>query len=64
MKEMQNILQNYILNHDKQRRYVSVLTALSILVSFIVPFSLMENAESKSGQLVCSAYEHTHSQDC
>lgn len=54
MKELQNVVTTYLLDREKHKKYLAVLTALSILVSFVVPFILMRPADSmtkKSGIL-------------
>ncbi len=50
------------LKHHK--RYLAMLTALSMLVTFIVPLILVEPADSMSGILICGKYEHTHNAEC
>ena len=50
------------LKHHK--RYLAMLTALSMLVTFIVPLILIEPADSMSGILICGKYEHTHNAEC
>ncbi len=46
MKELQNVVTTYLLDREKHKKYLAVLTALSILVSFVVPFILMRPADS------------------
>ncbi len=46
MRELQSILNNYISNTEKQKRHLAVLVTLSLLVSFIVPYILVEPADS------------------
>ena len=41
-----------------------MLTALSMLVTFIVPLILIEPADSMSGKLICNMVEHVHNDDC
>lgn len=50
------------LKHHK--RYLAMLTALSMLVTFIVPLILMEPADSMTGILVCNKTVHTHNAEC
>ena len=50
------------LKHHK--RYLAMLTALSMLVTFIVPLILMEPADSMSGILICGKTEHIHDDSC
>lgn len=50
------------LKHHK--RYVAMLTALSLLVSFVVPLILIEPADSMTGILVCNKAVHTHNAEC
>ncbi len=46
MRELQSILNNYISNTEKQKRHLAILVTLSLLVSFIVPYILVEPADS------------------
>ncbi len=46
MRELQSILNNYISNTEKQKRHLAILVTLSLLVSFIVPYVLVEPADS------------------
>ncbi len=46
MKDFQNTIQYYLLNHEKQKKYLAVVLALSMLVTFIVPLILTQSAES------------------
>jgi len=46
VRELQSILNNYISNTEKQKRHLAVLVTLSLLVSFIVPYILVEPADS------------------
>ena len=50
------------LKHHK--RYLAMLTALSMLVTFIVPLILVEPADSMTGILVCNKTVHTHNAEC
>lgn len=49
MKELQKTVESYITNRHKQKKYLAVLTALSIMISFVVPFTLIEPAISTTG---------------
>lgn len=46
MKDIQNVVNSYLLNHEKQKKYLAVVLALSMLVTFIVPLILTQSAES------------------
>lgn len=46
MKRFQSIIQKYITNHQKHKKYLAAVLALSILVSFAVPISLIMPAVS------------------
>lgn len=46
MKRFQSIIQKYITNHQKHKKYLAAVLALSILVSFAVPVSLIMPAVS------------------
>ncbi len=46
MKDFQHIIGKYLSNHEKHKKYLAVLLALSMLVSFAVPFSLIQPADS------------------
>ncbi|MDE6849321.1 MAG: hypothetical protein K2J44_08260 [Ruminococcus sp.] len=46
MKRFQSIIQKYITNHQKHKKYLAAVLALSILVSFAVPLSLIMPAIS------------------
>ena len=46
MKDFRHMINNYLLDHKKQKKYLAVVLALSILVTFAVPLSLMQPAES------------------
>ena len=64
MKELQNFVYRHMdaLRHHK--RYLAMLTALSMLVTFIVPLILIEPADSMSGILICGKTEHIHDDSC
>ena len=64
MKELQNIVYKHFDSLKQKKKYLAVLIALSMLVSFMVPLILMEPADSKTGVLTCSKAEHTHSNEC
>ncbi|MBQ7131581.1 MAG: Cna B-type domain-containing protein [Oscillospiraceae bacterium] len=46
MKEVRGVIENYILNHDRNKRLLALFLALAILVSFAVPASLIQPANS------------------
>lgn len=46
MKRFQSIIQKYITNHQKHKKYLAAVLALSVLVSFAVPISLIMPAVS------------------
>ncbi|MGN0580961.1 MAG: glycoside hydrolase family 9 protein [Ruminococcus sp.] len=46
MKSFQSIIQKYLKNHKNHKKYIAVVLSLSILVSFVVPLSLMMPATS------------------
>ncbi|MBQ4534607.1 MAG: hypothetical protein IJA18_05345, partial [Ruminococcus sp.] len=50
MKELQNIIHRHFEDHKQKKRYLAVLIALSMLVSFMVPLILMEPADSMTKQ--------------
>ncbi len=50
MKELQYILNKYLLNKGKQKKYLAFVLALSMLVSFAVPLSLIQPADSMTIQ--------------
>ena len=64
MKEFQTVVQELLHNHERQRRYIALLTALCMVMAFTVSVILIEPAESMTGQLVCGMTEHIHSEDC
>ncbi len=49
MKELQRIVESYMTDYNKHKKYLAVLTALSILISFTVSFTLIEPAISTTG---------------
>lgn len=50
MKELQNIIHRHFEDPKQKKRYLAVLIALSMLVSFMVPLILMEPADSMTKQ--------------
>ncbi len=50
MKELQNFVYKYMDSLKHHKRYLAMLTALSMLVTFIVPLILMEPADSMTKQ--------------
>lgn len=50
MKRFQFIIQKYITNHQKHKKYLAAVLALSVLVSFAVPLSLIMPAVSMTYQ--------------
>lgn len=46
MKDFQFVIQNFLKNHEKHKKYIALLTVLSLVVSFAVPFSLIMPAVS------------------
>ncbi len=50
MKELQYILNKYLLNKGKQKKYLAFVLALSMFVSFAVPLSLIQPADSMTIQ--------------
>ncbi|MGN0647510.1 MAG: glycoside hydrolase family 9 protein [Oscillospiraceae bacterium] len=54
----------YLEHLKRAHRYLAVLVVLSLVVTFVVPLGLIENAESKTGQLICGMIEHTHNAEC
>ena len=60
MREMQALVRNYVLNRDRQMKYLAVLIALSLFVSFMVPFILMQPADSMAEASACGIEEHVH----
>ena len=64
MKELQNYIYRHMDALKHHKRYLAMLTALSMLVTFIVPLILIEPADSMSGILICGQEEHTHNDEC
>ncbi|MBQ7004213.1 MAG: Cna B-type domain-containing protein [Oscillospiraceae bacterium] len=46
MKDFQNVIGKYLLNREKNKKYLALLLALCLLVSFAVPYSLIQPADS------------------
>lgn len=46
MKDFRYMINSYLMDHKKQKKYLAFVLALSILVTFAVPLSLMQPAES------------------
>ncbi len=62
MKELQSTVKSYILKNIRAKRYMAVLVALSLIVTFAVPYILTQPAASWTGDgSFCSMQEHTHS---
>ena len=57
MKELQNVIQRHFEDPKQRKRYMAVLIALSMLVSFMVPLILMEPADSMTRKTVRSSSE-------
>ncbi len=64
MNNIQKLLNNTLKEHDRRNKYIAVLTALSLFVSFVVSSILIMPADSKAGSLKCSLTEHTHTENC
>ena len=64
MKELQNFVYRHMDALKYHKRYLAMLTALSMLVTFIVPLILVEPADSMTGILVCNKTVHTHNAEC
>ncbi len=64
MKELQNFIYKHMDSLKQHKRYLAMLTALSLLVTFIVPLILIEPADSMAGVLVCTKKVHTHDAAC
>lgn len=64
MKEFPNIIQKFIKNHEKHKKYLAFLVVLSLMIGITVPMVLTEPAESMTGQLVCGLANHVHSEEC
>lgn len=50
MKEFQSIILKFVKNHERHKKYLAFLMALSIMVSFAVPFSLIMPAISMTAE--------------
>ncbi len=46
MKDFQNVIGKYLLNREKNKKYLALLLSLCLLVSFAVPYSLIQPADS------------------
>ncbi len=64
MRDVQLIIGNFLNDRQRHKKYLAVLLALSMLVSFIVPLILMKPADSTTGILVCTKMEHKHGNEC
>lgn len=64
MKELNRMLSGYLERVKRTHRYLAILVVLSLVVTFVVPLGLIENADSKTGQLICGMIEHTHNAEC
>ena len=64
MKNFQTVVQELLHNHERQRRYIALLTALCMLMAFTVSIILIEPAESMTGELACGMSEHIHNENC
>lgn len=64
MKELNRMLSRYLERVKRTHRYLAILVVLSLVVTFIVPLGFVENADSKTGQLICGMVEHTHNAEC
>lgn len=64
MKELQSTVKSYILKNIRAKRYMAVLVALSLIVTFAVPYILTQPAASWTGEAVCGFQAHTHSDAC
>ncbi len=58
------MLSGYLERVKRNHRYLAVLVVLSLVVTFIVPLGLIENADSKTGLLICGVVEHTYNTEC
>lgn len=63
MKRFQSIIQKYITGHQKHKKYLAAVLALSILVSFAVPLSLIMPAVSMT-EAQTKIEQHIHSDEC
>lgn len=64
MKEFQNVIQNFLKNHEKHKKYLALLTVLSLVVSFTVSMGLIKPAVSMTREFSCDMQEHIHSAEC
>ncbi len=52
MKDFQYMINRFLTNHEKHKKYLAFVLALSMLVSFAVPLSLIQPADSLSWDVV------------
>lgn len=64
MNDIQKFVNGVIKNHSMHKRYIAVLTALSMVVSIVVTSILVMPADSKAGSLICDKTEHIHNESC
>ncbi len=64
MKELQFTVKRYLDQQIRFKRYLALVVALSIIVSFAVPYVLTQPADSVTGKLVCPLEAHVHTDDC
>ena len=57
MKELQNVIHRHFEDPKQKKRYLAVLIALSMLVSFMVPLVLMEPADSMTRRRIRASAE-------
>lgn len=64
MNDVQKFVNGILRNHSMHKRYIAVLTALSMVVSIVVTSILVMPADSKAGSLICKKTEHIHDESC
>ncbi|MBP1565761.1 MAG: Cna B-type domain-containing protein [Oscillospiraceae bacterium] len=64
MNDVQKFVNGILRNHSMHKRYIAVLTALSMVVSIVVTSILVMPADSKAGSLICEKTEHIHDESC
>lgn len=64
MNDVQKFVNGVLKNHSMHKRYIAVLTALSMVVSIVVTSILVMPADSKAGSLICEKTEHIHNESC
>ena len=64
MKELQSTVKRYLDQQIRFKRYLAVVVALSIVVSFAVPYVLTQPADSVTGKLICPLEAHIHTNAC